>query len=137
MERKENSSIIKKVVDLKPGYNFTKGFEADLEALLGKNWRQRIIAMTADPTADYVSLIQNASDAELVAGAFILWGPMIIGGGAALYPRIKRNFGKEATNVFRSVIGSKRTQRKFDFIVMFNSIASLDAMLCPTVSNSG
>ena len=125
-ERKRFSTIVKKVVDLKPEYNFTKGYEADLEALLGKSWRQRIIAVTADPTADYVLLLENASDAELVAGAFILWGPMIVGGGAALYPRISRNFGKEATNVFQSVIGSRRAQRKRDFMVMFDSIASVD-----------
>ena len=52
-ERKRFSTIVKKVVDLKPEYNFTKGYEADLEALLGKSWRQRIIAVTADPTCIY------------------------------------------------------------------------------------
>ena len=52
------STIVKKVVDLKPKYNFTKRYEADLEALLGKSWRQRIIAVTADPVFTHTRFLQ-------------------------------------------------------------------------------
>ena len=125
-DRREDSNIVQKIVHLKPGYNFTKGYELDEQHLLGENWKERINTMTTKPANDYISLIQNANDAELVAATFILWGPMIIGGGAALYPRIRRTFGKDATNVFENVIGSGRAQRKRDFIEMFDSIVSIE-----------
>ena len=125
-ERREDSNIVQKIVQLKPGYNFTKGYELDEQHLLGENWKERINTMISKPANDYIYLIQNANDAELVAATFILWGPMIIGGGAALYPRIRRIFGKDATNVFENVIGSGRAQRKRDFIEMFDSIVSIE-----------
>jgi hypothetical protein len=85
------------------GYSFGAGYEADLEALLGEKWRTKVEEMTSEPAHRYVARLEHAGDAELCGALFILWGPLVIGGGAALKPRVAKAFGQEATHVFEQV----------------------------------
>jgi hypothetical protein len=122
-DRKDASEMVKRVADL--DYAFSPGYEADLMQLLGGNWRARVQGMMTKSSKQYVAMIQNGSDLDLVAAAFILWGPLVIGGGAALKPRVKKSFGENATNVFESVVGGAkggRVQRRKDFIVMIDGL---------------
>ena len=53
----------------------------------------------------------------------ILWGPLVIGGGAAVYPKVKNAFGIECTHVLRPITGPGREQRRNDFITTLDEIA--------------
>ena len=59
---------------------------------------------------------------ELVAAAFILWGPLVIGGGAALKPRVHKSFGEEVMHVFADVVGVGRGDRQNKFIHCIDEI---------------
>eukprot|EP00978_Attheya_sp_CCMP212_P040889 scaffold228090_cov55-Attheya_sp.AAC.1 len=96
--------LLKKVKSL--GYSFCKGYELDLEFLLGQHWKCKVDEMTTDPAKKYIERLKVANEIELVAAAFILWGPLVIGGGAAMKPRVKKSFGEGATNVFEDVVGN-------------------------------
>merc|ERR1711957_828344 len=87
-----------------------------LQHLLGDDWRALALKQATPPCTSYVAQLQQATQEELAAAAFILWGPMVIGGGAMLKPRVKKSFGIEATNVFKSVVGAGRADRQRDFI---------------------
>lgn len=108
------------------GYHFTPDYEADLEWLVGEEWKERVEYMANSPTLRYMERLKTASEAELVAAAFILWGPMVIGGGAAIKPRVKKAYGMEATNVFEQVTGPRREQRKRDFIAVYDGLCDID-----------
>ncbi|KAJ1474880.1 hypothetical protein T484DRAFT_1596778, partial [Baffinella frigidus] len=112
------------------GYSFTEGYEADLASLLGPEWRKAVAErLTTEPARRYVARLERAGDAELAAAAFILWGPLAIGGGAALKPRVRNAFGEDATHVFRSVTegGSEgRTRRRDVFIAAYDALAGID-----------
>ena len=47
---------------------------------------------------------------------------MVIGGGAALKPRVKKSFGENATNVFTDVVGIGRGDRRKQFIECMDNI---------------
>jgi len=105
-------------------YHFTPDYEADLRHLIGEDWRARVEFMANVPTQQYMKRIQNANEPELVAAAFILWGPLVIGGGAALKPRVRKAFGAEATHVFEQVTGVGREKRKKAFISVYDGLCS-------------
>ena len=72
-----------------------------------------------------VRKLGKANDEECVAAAFILHGPLIIGGGAALKPRVEKSFGPDATNVFEQVIGMERggrSARRKEFIDLYDTL---------------
>merc|ERR1712028_176151 len=106
----------------KLGYHFVEGYEADLLHLLGDDWRAQAREQATASCSSYVTQLQQASQEQLVAAAFILWGPMVIGGGAMLKPRVKKAFGTEATHVFESVVGAGRSQRQKEFIAVFDDL---------------
>lgn len=114
-----------------PGVGFKAGYEADLRHLLGdraigteleENWRTKVASLTTGTAARYISRIEIADDEELIAAVFILWGPLMIGGGAAIRPRVQKAFGEGATNVFDSVIGPGRSELRRAFINAFDSV---------------
>ena len=85
--------------------------------------------MTTEPARRYVARLERAGDCELAAAAFILWGPLAIGGGAALKPRVRNAFGEGATHVFSSVTegGSEgRKWRRDAFIAAFDGLVGAD-----------
>jgi hypothetical protein len=51
-----------------------KRYEADLEALIGLDWKTQVAAMATEPAKKYAAAIAVGNDLELVAAAFILWG---------------------------------------------------------------
>jgi hypothetical protein len=105
------------------GLRFTEGYEADLRHLLGESeWRAEVDAMASDVARRYIARIEQASDEELVAALFILQGPLAIGGGAALQPRVGKAFGKGATHVFEPVVGAGRGRRRQEFITAFDEL---------------
>jgi hypothetical protein len=61
--------------------------------------------------------------AELAGAAFCLWGALIIGGGAAAKPRVESLCSKGACNLFESVTGPGRGERKAKFIKIWDSLA--------------
>jgi len=107
-------------------YSFSSGYESDLRALLGPDWRDTIDRWTTGPAARYVRRLAAATDAELAAAVFILHGPMVIGGGAMLQPRVERAFGADATHVFADVVGSGRAARRRDFIALYDTLLDDD-----------
>lgn len=114
------------------GYRFTQGYERDLEFLLGSdNWRKILNSWTTKPALEYARELEVADESKLVAAAFILWGPLIIGGGAALKPRVEKSFGSGATNVFKDVIGPSgggRAGRRSKFIEVFDQLLDSEAI---------
>lgn len=71
----------------------------------------------------YVKTIQNSQDPkELAAAVFILWGPLLIGGGYTVKPLVlKASFGDETCcNLFTLVIGDGRAERRQSFITAFD-----------------
>ena len=102
-------------------YAFSSEYSADLRHLLGPSYKQKTEELASNAAKDYIDLIKahgktEFSEESLVAAAMILWGPLIIGGGAAMFPRVKKSYGAEATHVFHPVIGAGRQQRRRDFI---------------------
>merc|ERR1719272_884916 len=80
--RKENSKVISQIAEL--GYHFKTGYEQDLKALVGDDWKTIVSnEFMTEPAKKYIEQLQQANDVELVAASFILWGPLVIGGGAA------------------------------------------------------
>lgn len=130
-EYSSSSLMVKKVKNL--GYNFRRGYELDLQNLLHLPGRDKDMCrntvdeeLATAPAKEYIHRLQNANEIEIVAAAFILWGPLIIGGGAALKPRVKKSFGVEATNVFEDVVGvvngKSRSERRSDFIETYDGL---------------
>lgn len=109
-------------------YSFTAGYEADLGHLLGAScWQAETAEMATPPARSYVKRLDAADDETLCAAVMILWGPMAIGGGALIKPRVEKQFGKDATHVFRSVIGDAgggRAARRTAFIDAFDTLTA-------------
>jgi hypothetical protein len=111
------------------GYSFSHAYARDLHALLGTNWLDIIQSWTSEPAMRYIQKLQCATDAECVAAAFILYGPLVIGGGAVLKPRVEKAFGVDATNVYTDVTGSARggrSQRRREFIDFYDTLLDGD-----------
>jgi hypothetical protein len=105
------------------GYAFCHGYERDLEYLLGqKDWEKTVETWATKPAMIYMERMMNANEVELVAAVFILWGVLVIGGGAALKPRVTRAFGVGATHVFEDVVGPRREERRRQFIQMYDTL---------------
>jgi hypothetical protein len=83
-------ALLKEVKSL--GYSFCKGYELDLEHLLGQNWKFKVDEMTTEPAKKYVERLKVANENELVAAAFILWGPLVIGGEPLFFSSFNDNF---------------------------------------------
>ena len=124
---KTNHLLVAKVKAL--GYSFSHAYARDLHALLGTNWLDIIQSWTSKPAMRYIQKLQCATDAECVAAAFILYGPLVIGGGAMLKPRVEKAFGVDASNVYTDVTGSARggrSQRRREFINFYDTLLDDD-----------
>ena len=124
---KTNPLLVAKVKAL--GYSFSHAYARDLHALLGTNWLDIIQSWTSEPAMRYIQKLQCATDAECVAAAFILYGPLVIGGGAMLKPRVEKAFGVDASNVYTDVTGSARggrSQRRREFINFYDTLLDDD-----------
>ena len=115
------------------GYSFSKDYEADLIFLLGPEWRSTIESWTTPPAKRYIERLQTATDEECIAAAFILHGPLVIGGGATLRPKVLRAFGEGATNVFTSVCGvdakgRTRASRRKEFIEFYDTLLTTSGL---------
>lgn len=130
------------------GYRFAPQYERDLEVLWGNagtggggggdddrakkggpSWKDRVIPnFVADevPAAgEYRSHIRRMKSGNEAAGAaFVLWGALIIGGGAAAYPRARSLVGDGAVSVFEDVVGPGREARKREFVRVWESLAT-------------
>jgi len=128
MEELRNSSKLVRDVETL-GYSFTVEYEKDLHALLGNNWKLIVTKWETLGASDYRTKLKTCGELEIVAAAFILWGPLIIGGGAALKPRVRKSFGDDACNVFSSVIGTAgggRQKRRKHFIDVFDTLLPIN-----------
>jgi hypothetical protein len=119
----KKTELVKKVESM--GYSFRSGYERDLQSLLGSKWKETITSWTTEPAHKYIERVSSCNDAQCVAALFILHGPLIIGGGAALKPRVEKAFGEDATNVFESVVGASkggRSGRRREFIECYDQL---------------
>ena len=104
----------------------------DRQVLLrGPDWRSTTDSWTTDPAARYARRLRAANEDECAAAVFILHGPLVIGGGAALRPRVERAFGAGATNVFEGVCGIDergrgRSGRRREFIEFYDALLDGD-----------
>lgn len=111
------------------GYRFGPQYEKDLEILYSDsvNWKlavERVVATSTDGARAYIKQIENMTTGDELAGAaFCLWGALIIGGGAAAKPRVESLCGKDVCNLFQSVTGPGRGERKTKFIKTWDSLA--------------
>lgn len=134
---KKSLLLVAKVKAL--GYSFSHAYARDLHSLLGSNWLDIIHSWTSEPASRYIQRLQCATDAECAAAAFILYGPLVIGGGAMLKPRVERAFGADATHVYTDVTGSARggrSQRRREFIDFYDTLLDNDDYTSSSVSSS-
>ena len=113
------------------GYSFTSGYESDLRHLLGPGWRNTVESWTTNPASRYATRLRYATDVEIAAAVFVLHGPLVVGGGAMLRPRLARAFGEGATSVFGSVCGIDgsgrgRSGRRRDFVDFYDALLDDD-----------
>lgn len=130
MERKtkhlasEGDVICKQILEL--GYNFTPQYESDLEYLYGDNWKEHVYSNEQRSLIiiKYKEKIESAtSGIDVIGPCFVLWGALIIGGGAAVMPKIEKLCGsKDACNLFKDVTGPGRLQRRQTFIKVWDSL---------------
>lgn len=109
------------------GYHFSQGYEQDLKFLYDndENWKEHAQQTLQKNAAavEYLQKLQHAATSQELAGAaFVLWGALIIGGGAVAMPRVKSAFGEEATHLYQPVVGPGRDQRKREFIQCWDSL---------------
>mmetsp|Transcript_21532 Transcript_21532/g.46787 ORF Transcript_21532/g.46787 Transcript_21532/m.46787 type:complete len:311 (-) Transcript_21532:54-986(-) len=119
----DSQALVAKVKSL--GYSFKVDYERDLHSLLGPKWNSTIQSWTTEPAKRYIRRLESATHVECAAAAFILHGPLVIGGGAMLKPRVEKAFGEDATHVFESVIGAKRggrSGRRREFIELYDTL---------------
>jgi len=122
------------------GYSFSPGYEKDLEHLLGSGWRDTVAAWRTDASAAYAAELAQAGALDLAAGCFILWGPLAIGGGAMIKPRVAKAFGEGATNVFHDVTGDRgggRAARRSEFIKVFDGLPVQEEEFAAVVKKCG
>jgi heme oxygenase len=129
-----NDSICATLLAL--GYRFTEHYEKDLAYLYSKeknalaDWKSEVqVLLRQTPAASaYRERIRAMTSAAQVAGAvFCLWGGLVIGGGAVAMPRVKANYGIEATNLYSSVTGPGREERKRAFIQAWDDLTEPSA----------
>jgi len=121
----DDDVICQKLLSL--GYHFAPQYEKDLEYLFGSSdWREQVdsIVKQNEAAADYCDKIMNMKSGALAGATFVLWGPLIIGGGAAASPRVKSRFGEGAVHLFKDVTGPGREKRKMDFIEIWDSLVT-------------
>lgn len=124
-DKGETDNVLLRKVVKELGYHFSQGYEKDLEHLLGSHWKTVLNSWTTEPANEYVRELETAEESKLIAAAFILWGPLVIGGGAALKPRVEKAFGSGATNVFQDVTGPSgggRSGRRSKFIEVYDQL---------------
>lgn len=88
------------------GLKFSDGYELDLAVLLGPDWRRKVPELQSNAAKQYVKQITATADDDgpvLAAAAFILWGPLVIGGGKSLQRKIAKAFGDDVTHVFAPI----------------------------------
>merc|ERR1719245_459045 len=78
--------------------------------------------MVLPSSQEYARKIEEGTIAFKYAAAFILFGALVIGGGAALEPRVRKSFN--CGDLFKFVIGSGRADRRKEFIESFDAVAS-------------
>ena len=127
LKEEKGDEICDKLLSL--GYRFGPQYEKDLQLLYSDSvdWRasvEKVVATSTDGARSYIQRIDNMTTGDELAGAaFCLWGALIIGGGAAAKPRVESLCGKGACNLFESVTGPGRGERKAKFIETWDSLA--------------
>ena len=111
------------------GYRFADGYEMDLAALYGtKDWKERaldVLQCNQAACGYFTEISAMTQEAELAGALFVLWGGLIVGGGAIAMPQIKARFGGDAVvNLFRDVTGPGREVRKRDFVECWDGLAT-------------
>jgi hypothetical protein len=107
-------------------YSFTEGYEQDLEVLYhhDPDWKKQVMNLVEHTPAakHYHDKIQNMTKGSELCGAVcVLWGALIIGGGAMAMPKIKKLCG--AVNLFQDVVGPNREERRLQFVQVWDSLA--------------
>ena len=110
----------------KLGYRFSDLYREDMKSIFGEDWEHCVDQISSRNCAcgEYLQLLDDCESGEDLAGAiFALWGALVIGGGAAALPRVKRLMGEGATHLFQSVAGIGRNSRRRGFIEAWDNLA--------------
>ena len=122
-----DDEIVKKLKTL--NYAFTPGYEKDMLTLYSSDWEAKIQELVDENSvvAEYIAKVRSIKTGQEVAGAlFVLWGALVIGGGAIASRRVLKLCGPEATHVFADVTGPGRAERREKFIQVWDSLSSDD-----------
>lgn len=127
-EKKSSDPLCEKILAL--GYRFTQPYEDDLAFLYGpQDWKEQVemVVQSHAAVSAYRDKIRGMTEsAELAGAVFVLWGGLVIGGGAAAMPRVRALYGVEATHVYEQVTGPGRDERKRAFVETWDSLATSD-----------
>jgi len=98
---------------LRLGLHVTPGYEADLQQLLGQDWRKQSKLARTGSTMAYCEQLQRAGSIELVAASFILYGALVIGGGKATQKKVKKIFPSCSHSLFDVADDMSKIRRAF------------------------
>lgn len=117
------------------GFRRSDKYEQDLQVLFqnATNWKEQVeqVALSNAATRHYVEKIQKMQSGVDIAGAlFVLWGGLVIGGGAVARNRILKLCGPDAVNLYDNVhtgCPEERAALKEQFYLLWDSLASFTA----------
>jgi len=91
----------------------TAGYESDLQELFGANWRKDVERVRTAATTAYCKQLTEASNVELAAAAFILYGALVVGGGKATQKKVKKVFPTCEHKLFDVAEDMPKARREF------------------------
>ena len=71
--------------------------ENEIEIQPNDFWFSHIISLPPSILPRYIAAIESGDEITLIAASFILWGPLVIGGGAAIMPKVKKAFSVQCS----------------------------------------
>lgn len=112
-------------------FNRTKHYEQDLQNLFDNvnDWKKQVnnIVQNNIATKQYIERIQNAiNGTDIAAVLFVLWGGLIIGGGAVAMKRIKKLCGENCIHLYENInynVENERILLKEQFYMLYDSLA--------------
>jgi hypothetical protein len=134
-------------------YNFnrTQNYEQDLQKLFlltiktkndnVEDWKKHVdtIVENNKATKEYINRIENAIDGtDIAAVLFVLWGGLIIGGGAIAMKRISKLCGNDCVHLYDNInyeCNIEREQNKEQFYILYDSLATVDETNFHTIVN--
>ena len=116
LEEHASHPMVVKVRSL--GLVVTPGYAADLNELLGNEWREAATKTTA--TLKYIRVLEEAEPVSLCAAAFILYGALVVGGGKLTQQKVRKVLPECEHRLYDVAEDMKAARR--DFKAVFTQI---------------